>query len=124
MIDFTLDPKSAILTVRPESALEQDDFVTLAKAVDPEIEEHGDLAGLIIEAPRFPGWDSFGALVTHLRFLRDHHKHIKKVAVVTDSAVGEAAEHIASHFVAADIKHFSADEADAARAWIAGPDVE
>jgi hypothetical protein len=122
MIDFTLDPKKAILTIRPESALGKEDFVRLAKAVDPEIEEHGDLAGLIIEAPRFPGWDSFGALVNHLRFLRDHHRHIKKVAVVTDSALGEAAEHIASHFVAADIKHFPADEADAARAWIAGPE--
>ena len=30
MIDFNLDPKSAILTVRPESALDKDDFVGLA----------------------------------------------------------------------------------------------
>lgn len=120
MIDFNLDKSTSILTVHPQSALDKEDFVNLAKAVDPEIAAHGDLAGMIIEAPRFPGWDSFGALVTHLRFLRDHHKHIKKVAVVTDSPVGEAAEHIASHFVAAEIKHFDADEADQARAWIAG----
>lgn len=120
MIDFNLDPRSAILTVRPESALDKDDFIRLAKAVDPEIEERGDLAGLIIDAPRFPGWDSFSALVTHLRFLRDHHKHIKKVAMVTDSPVGDAAEHIASHFVAADVKHFPAGDTDAARAWIEG----
>ena len=120
MIDFTLDPKNAVLTIRPESALDKDDFLRLAKAVDPEIEEHGDLAGLIIDAPRFPGWDSFGALVNHLRFLRDHHKHVKKVAVVTDSHFGDAAEHIAAHFVAAEVKHFPAGENAAAQAWITG----
>jgi hypothetical protein len=109
MIDFNLDAKNSILTVRPQSALDKEDFVELARAVDPEIEEHGDLAGLVIEAPRFPGWDSFGALVNHMRFVRDHHKHVKKIAVVTDSHLGDAAEHIASHFVAAE-----------ARAWIAG----
>jgi hypothetical protein len=120
MIDFNLDAKNSILTVRPQSALDKEDFVELARAVDPEIEEHGDLAGLVIEAPRFPGWDSFGALVNHMRFVRDHHKHVKKIAVVTDSHLGDAAEHIASHFVAAEIKHFPAGEADEARAWIAG----
>ena len=120
MIDFNLDAKSAILTVRPQSALDKNDFVELAHAVDPEIEKHGDLSGLIIEAPRFPGWDSFGALVNHMRFVRDHHKHVKKIAVVTDSHMGDAAEHITSHFVAAEIKHFPAGGIDEARAWISG----
>ncbi len=118
MIDFTLDPQTAVLTIRPQSALEKSDFTALAEAVDPQIDEHGDLAGLIIEAAHFPGWDGFGALVTHLRFVRDHHRHVKKVAVVTDSHLGDAAERIASHFVAADIKHFPAGDVDAAKAWI------
>jgi hypothetical protein len=43
----------------PKSAIEQDDFVKLANAVDPHIEATGGLAGLIIEAPAFPGWESF-----------------------------------------------------------------
>jgi hypothetical protein len=118
MIDFTLDPQTAVLTIRPQSALEKSDFTALAEAVDPQIDEHGDLAGLIIEAAHFPGWDGFGALVTHLRFVRDHHQHVKKIAVVTDSHLGDAAERIGSHFVAADIKHFPAGDIDAAKAWI------
>ncbi len=118
MIDYHLDPSTAVLTIRPESALDKSDFEELAKVVDPQIEEHGDLNGLIVEAPRFPGWDSFGALVTHLRFVRDHHQHVKKIAVVTDSHLGEVAEHLASHFVSADIRHFPADDADEARRWI------
>ena len=120
MIDFTLDPQTAVLTIRPQAALDKSDFTTLAETVDPQIEQHGDLAGLIIEAAQFPGWDSFGALVSHLLFVRDHHKHVKKIAVVTDSHLGDAAERIGSHFVAADIKHFPAGDIDAAKAWIAG----
>lgn len=120
MIDYHLDPATAVLTVRPESALQKEDFAALTEAVDPHIEEYGDLAGLIIEAPHFPGWDSFGALVTHLRFVRDHHKNVKKIAVVTDSHLGDVAEHLTSHFVSAQIRHFPAGDADAAKAWIAG----
>ena len=78
MIEYDLDSEHSILEVRPKSALDKNDFVELAKAVDPQIEAKGDLAGLIISAPSFPGWDSFGAMVTHFRFVRDHHKHVKK----------------------------------------------
>ena len=118
MIEHDLDTANSILLVRPESALDKDDFVELAKAVDPLIEDNGDLAGLIISAPSFPGWDSFGAVVSHFRFVREHQKHIKKVAVVTDSHLGDVAEHLASHFVSAKIRHFPAEQIEQARQWI------
>jgi hypothetical protein len=38
-----------------------------------------------------------------------------KVAVVTDSALGDVAEHLASHFVSAEIKHFPGGETESAR---------
>jgi hypothetical protein len=118
MIEHTLDTANSILYVRPKSSLEQSDFVQLAKAVDPYIEETGGLAGLIIEAPTFPGWESFGAMVAHIRFVRDHHKHIKKIGLVTNSTMGNVAEHLASHFVSAKIKHFSAEELEVAKQWV------
>ena len=118
MIDFDLDTAHSIVVVRPQSRLEKDDFVKLAKAVDPQIEATGDLAGVIIDAPSFPGWDDFGSMVSHFRFVRDHQRHVHKVAVVTDSALGDVAEHLASHFVSAEIKHFPGGETEAARQWV------
>jgi hypothetical protein len=118
MIEHTFDAEHAMLLVRPKSALQREDFEQLAAAIDPYIEQTGDLAGLIVDAPAFPGWDSFGAMAKHFRFVRDHHKHVKKVAIVTDSALGDVAEHLASHFVAAEIKHFPAGELEAAKRWI------
>ncbi len=122
MFDHTIDTANAILYVRPESSLEEDDFIQLAKTVDPYIEKTGDIAGLIIQTPTFPGWKNFAAMVTHFRFVRDHHKHIKKVGLVTDSSLGDIAEHLASHFVSAEVRHFSARELEAAKQWILNQD--
>ena len=120
MIDCQWDQTHSILQVRPESPLATADFAELSRTVDPQIAAGGDLAGLIIDAPEFPGWESFGALVTHIRFVHDHHKHVKKIAVVTDSHIGDLAEHLGSHFVAAQIREFPAGQIARAREWITG----
>ena len=120
MIDHTLDTANAILHLRPRSALEPSDFEQLAKAVDPFIAERGDLAGLIVETPGFPGWSSFGAMAAHMRFVRDHHKHIRKIAIVTDSPLGNIGEHLVSHFISAEVRQFPSSDAAAARQWIVG----
>jgi hypothetical protein len=118
MIDYTLDPASGILHLQPKSSLEQADFERLAKAVDPYITETGDLAGVIVETPAFPGWSSFGAFAAHLRFVKDHHRHIRKIALVTDSPIGNVGEHLVSHFVSAEVKQFPASALESARSWI------
>ena len=120
MIEHSLDTANSILYVRPKAPLEKDDFAQLAKTADPHIEKTGGLAGLIVEAVAFPGWDSLGAMAAHIRFVRDHHRRIRKIAVVTDAAFATVAERLASHFVAAEIKHFPSGEREAAKQWILG----
>ncbi len=90
------------------------------KVVDPWIEKNGRLKGLVIHAKSFPGWDSFGALSSHLVFVRDHHRKIDRVAFATDSAMGNVAEKIARHFVKAEIKLFPYESLDEARSWASG----
>jgi hypothetical protein len=118
MIAYSLDAESSILYVWPKSSLEKGDFEDLARAADPHIEKTGGLAGLIIETPAFPGWDSLGALAAHFRFVRDHHKNIRRIGLVTDAAAATVAERLASHFVSAEIKHFPAGQREAAKQWI------
>jgi hypothetical protein len=110
--------RGSVLYARLSGPLAAEDFARLAGAVDPHIEAKGGLAGIVVEADGFPGWDSFGALVSHLRFVRSHHERVGKVAIVTDSALGDVAERLASHFVSAEIKHFPAGQAAAAESWI------
>src|SRR5262245_48849150 len=117
MIESSLDANKGILHIRPTASLEAGDFAQLAQAIDPWISDKGKLNALIIEAADFPGWNNFDAVIKHFRFVRDHHRHITKLAVVTDSHFGNFAEKFADHFVAADIKHFPAGEIEAARRW-------
>ena len=119
MIDYTLDETNSVLNVRPTSPLQRDDFEALSRTVDPFIERTGGLNGLLLEVAQFPGWTNVAAAIRHFQFVRDHHRKIKKVAIVTDSPLGEAAERIASHFVAATIKHFPAGHLDEAKIWLA-----
>lgn len=120
MIDQHWDTDHSILTVRPESALSTGDFAALGRAIDPKIAHGEELAGLVIDAPRFPGWDSYGAMVSHFRFVHDHHQHVKKIAIVTDSPFAGMAQHLVAHFLAPQIRHFPAGQVADAEDWITG----
>jgi hypothetical protein len=99
MIGFELLKDAGVLVVKPQSALSAADFHKISQTIDPYIREKGKLTGLLIEAPSFPGWDSFGALIEHLKLVYDHHRNINRVAAVTDSAFLKIAPTIAQHFV-------------------------
>ncbi len=118
MLKVDLNAGEGIAVLQPEGELSENDFSNAASIIDPHIEAHGKLNGIVIHVATFPGWDSFSALVTHLKFVRAHHQKIARVAFATDSSIGGLAENIASHFISAEIKNFSFDELEAAKNWI------
>jgi len=107
-----------ILIITPEGALTKEDFARLALVVDPYIAAHGKLNGLMIEAESFPGWSEFAALVAHFHFVKDHQRHIEKVAAVTDSAFLAILPRIAEHFVQAEVRHFTFGDRQRALDWL------
>lgn len=123
MISFNLDKENHILMVSPQGKLESGDFSRLAEAVDPYLEQEGPLRGLLIESESFPGWQDFAALVSHLRFVKDHHQRVRRVAAVTDSGFLSILPQVASHFVKAEIRHFPYHERSSALNWLLQPEV-
>ena len=118
MLHHELLRDEGILLVRPQGPIQVGDFESVARVVDPFIEEKGKLRGVMIEAQSFPGWDTFAALLSHLRFVRDHHRLISKIAAVSDSTVLSIVPQLAKHFVKAEVRHFNANDRDAALAWL------
>ena len=118
MISHELLRDRGIIIVKPEGPLEKTVFETLAREVDPYIEAQGKLNGLLISAKLFPGWKDFAALVSHLRFVKNHHQKIRKVAAVTDSGFLSIMPHIANHFVDAEVQHFDYGDKDRALDWL------
>ena len=118
MLKIDIDESNGIAIFSPSAKLTESDFTNAANVVDPYIEKFGELNGLIIATESFPGWKSFSAMLSHLRFVKDHHRKIAFVAIATDSAFRGFAEHAATHFVSAQIKAFSYSELDQAKEWI------
>ena len=120
MVDHELLRAEGIMILRPNGSLGAADFEGLAQEIDPYIETNGKLNGLMLDADSFPGWKDFAALIAHLKFVRDHHRKIQKVAVVSDSGFLAVAPRFASHFVQADLRHFPQSQGGAALAWLRG----
>ena len=117
-LDISFNEQNKIVTLEPKGELTKDDFDYAKKIIDALIEKYEKLNGIIIYTKDFPWWDSFGALISHLEFIKEHHKHIKKLAFVTNSVVGELAQKVGSHFVNAEVKNFDYDELENAKKWI------
>jgi hypothetical protein len=118
MLRVELLEDEGIVILSPEGRLESSDFEAVARQVDRLIEQKGLLNGLMIRARHFPGWADLGALISHVRFVRDHHRKIRRVAVVSDSQALKVLPALASHFVGAEIRAFDTAEDAEALAWL------
>ncbi|MCP4993943.1 MAG: STAS/SEC14 domain-containing protein [Gammaproteobacteria bacterium] len=120
MIKLELMEETGIAVVQPQGKLEANDFEQIAVNLDPYIESHGKLHGLMIKAQTFPGWENLSAMIRHIRFVRDHQKYIERVAMVSDDDLVQVLPDIVSHFVNAELRTFEYQQASQAMAWLQG----
>jgi len=117
-LSFELIEDKGVLILQPKGELEAADFERLSGEVDPYIEKAGLLNGLMIVAEHFPGWDDFAALSSHIRFIREHHSKIRRVAFVTSDRVVSALPRMASRVVDAEVRAFPMHARDEALLWV------
>jgi hypothetical protein len=122
MLQIKFDRDAGIVTVTPSVPLNENDFSVLASEVDPYIEKEGKLNGLIIQVESFPGWENFAGLISHLKFIREHHKKIEKVAAVSDGKIVSIMPQIVDHFVNAKVKYFPYENLYEAILWMQSQD--
>jgi hypothetical protein len=123
MLDVKIDKTNHVAVLEPDGPLSESDFKVASAKIDALIEESGNLKGIVVHAKSFPGWDSIAALIAHLRFVKNHHKKLSRVALATESVAAHIAEIFAGHFVMAEIKIFSYGDVAKATQWvIAKPD--
>ncbi|MBE9550099.1 MAG: STAS/SEC14 domain-containing protein [Proteobacteria bacterium] len=117
MLNVKLNSKKCLAILSPDGKLNKQDFQLASNLIDPFIEEHGSLNGLVIYSKNFPGWANFSALIAHFNFIHDHHKKVKRLAFVSDSSLLKHIEPIAKHFVMAEIKEFNYQALQSAIDW-------
>ena len=77
MLKIELNEATGIAILEPEGALSEKDFIYASSVIDPYIEKSGKLNGLIINTRKFPGWESFGSLIKHFKFVKDQPAILK-----------------------------------------------
>jgi len=117
---FKLDEDDAVLVLEPRDELEAGDFERVAAVVDPFIETYGGLAGIVIVAREFPGWENYGGFSAHIGFVHGHLDKVGRVALVTESRLLSALPRLASVFVHAKVRRFPMEERANAMLWAAG----
>jgi hypothetical protein len=120
-IEHRLIPDAGVVVVEVTQPLRATDFDALGLTVDAWLETHAELRGLVLHTTAFPGWENIGGMVRHIRFVRDHHRKIRRVAIVVNGPFGTLAPRVAEHFVQAEVRGFPDDHLDDAVAWASLP---
>lgn len=123
MLDITDDEQHGCFILEPRGKLSRGDFDVLIDRFNEKVNTTDTIPNLVVHTRDFPGWTDFAAMMGHLSFVRDHHKLIDKIALVSDARVLDIAPKIARHFLFARIRHFPADDMVEALDWVAQPDV-
>ena len=124
MVSYKIMEKEAILIATPKSCISVEDFDNIRKDVDLFLQTHDSIEGLIVYAKEFSGWENFSSLINHLKFVKEHHKVIKKIAFVTNDTILTFVPNIAKHFVNAQIKNFEYEDMNKAMKWIKEPQLQ
>ncbi|NIQ02677.1 MAG: hypothetical protein GWM98_21915 [Nitrospinaceae bacterium] len=121
MIQYKMQRDKGVLVVKPQGPLTQEDFAALSRETGEYITAQGALNGFVICTPKFPGYKNVQGLLAHLKFVRKHHRHIKKLAFVSDSRFYKIAARWVNRFIRPTVKHFPGRDESAALDWMGAP---
>jgi len=118
-LNYRMLADRGVLVIEPNGPLGAGDFDVLASVVDPWIEQAGELPGIVVHVREFPGWQNFGSFIRHVRFVHDHHRKVRRIALAANSKIAELVPTFADVFVSAEIRRFEYEDEEEAIAWAA-----
>ena len=110
-----------VFRVQPWGPITREDVATLTRTVDEYLVDHSKITGVMVETRTFPGFASVGAFADYARFIANHHARVRRLALVTNSALAPVAEFMANYVVGIEMRHFRVADATAALAWLRSP---
>jgi len=117
MVKIEFNERRNVVILTPDAILTVDDIQEISKTIDAHINQSDTIPNLVLCATHPPHWDSFKAVKEHFKLVRNHHRLIKKVAVVSDNFAMKALPYLMDHFVQAKVRHFSGSRMQAAIDW-------
>ena len=110
------EPRLAV--IRTDGEVTQEDYDKVVPRLEQLIRENGKIR-VLLDVPQFEGATP-SALWRDLKFDAKHLSDVERMAVVEDEGWEDAAAQLAEPLTSAQVKTFSAQEADQARNWVRG----
>ncbi len=124
-VSLAPDAGRGIIEVEVHGSFGTRDFGHVASG-DGLLSYHGKLRGAVISlnGSAWNGseasWDALDTLLSHLGFVRVHHEHLTRIALVAPGDWQPLADRLGKHFAHAEVRTFAAEADQGARAWCAG----
>jgi hypothetical protein len=119
LFDESFLQSDGIVMLRPNSEVTIDDIEDVRFSVDRYLESHDRIHGILVE-----DWEGLTELIGQLRFVRDYHEKIERVALLTDAHLPPGADALATHFVGATVQHFPYSQSGDALKWLRSAEFE
>jgi len=114
------DEQNGILLLDVKNPFSSDDFQTILSIIEPYFIERGELAGVIINAKKFPYWSNAKNRAEYLNFASNNHRKFKKAALVMGGFFTKIVARIARGRVHLEVKIFKYNQIEKAQSWILG----
>ena len=117
MLNIEIKDRANIVIVTPDGAITAADIDRMTEEINNYINNHDRVPNLVIHTMSIPYWSNFKAMEKHLKFVKNHHQIVKKVAIVSDSKLLWLAKTIVDRFTGANVRRFTVEALDDAVAW-------
>jgi hypothetical protein len=112
------EDQSGVLFLDIKNPLTADDFKTISNIIDPYFVEHGELAGVIINAKKFPYWKGSKNRSEYLNFAGENHYKFKKAALSMGGFFTKIIVRLGRSHAHPTIKTFKHNDIEKAQEWI------
>jgi hypothetical protein len=110
-------PNENIIVVTPKNSIKAENIESFKNQVNKYINTHDVIPNFVFRINSVPYWANFRALQEHFQFVKNHHKLVKKVAIISDSPTVTIMRSLVNFFTDASVRRFSEKAFDDAINW-------
>jgi hypothetical protein len=115
MIKIEKITENIVRVTLPET-LKSYDFVQLAPQIEAAM-KHGKIS-LLVDATNFNGWENIQSFEKHIRFVKSHHNHVERIAIIAGHNWQHWLAGMLKIFVNPEVRVFDKEEASEVMEWI------
>jgi len=120
MIEFLPQNDGKLVALNFDGKISHEEFEALAPMIDAQIEKDGGEICLLLDLVDFEGYEDLHALWEHFVIVKNHHKSVRRIAIVGDEEWERRFAQLANQFSLAEVGYYASGEMAAAVNWLAG----